>query len=1493
MIEKSGKKQSNGKAWAFILVSIMIGSAFMSIIGNVAANRGGSDAYGYEWTDSKSPSPTIAFNWIEINLTGTNSGLNGGDVSNGPYPIGFNFPFYGNTYSQMYLNSKGQVLFDGPDFWWVNDPIPNMASQNNFIAAYWDDLRVNEPIGQIYYQTFGSAPNRQLVAEWSEVRPYSGDLPHLTFEIILNETGNITMQYLKLSGYDGASATVGLENATGQTGCQYSYNQAVLSDNMAIRFSLGPFGIGPDQSKSGMTGTTVSYDLTVANRQAFADSFDLICASVRGWSVSFYDSTGTVLLTDTNGDPGGYPDTGNIPAGGAFSFVAKVSIPLSPSGIQDTENVTAISFSNNALSRSTTLITNVIPAQFNPPHADYGLDTNADGLYDYLVVDVCVNVDIAGSYYIVWTLRDNLLDYIDNDYNWTLLSVGVQTVELRFEGSLINAHGVNGPYSISLSLRDNLFNLLDADTYLTNAYAWSQFIPPSSFNPPHSDYGLDTNADGLFDYLVIDVSVNITSPGFYQIDGILRDNLLNFIGSAYNWTYLNTGIQTVELRFVGWRIYNHGVNGPYDVSLNLRDQSFNVVDTDTYLTSAYAWTQFPPASSFHPPHDDHGEDTNGNGLYDYLVVDVSVNITTAGWYDVLGSLYDGMMNYITQVGNYTYLSAGMHTVELRYASFTLYNHGWDGTYGVSLNLVDYLGNTLDTDSYITNSYLHTQFEPPGATFVPPYSDHGEDTNANGLYDNLVVEVPVNVTTAGWYTISGNLMFSTQSNHTYLSAGSRLVELRFSASVFSFFKMNTTYFITLHLYNAMNQIDSDFYTTNYYTYDQFEPSPVEFSPPHSDHGVDIDSDGLYEYLAVDEVVNVTVAGYYDFLSLLFDGAMMTEIALASNNSVYLPSGTHTVQMLFPAGSINSSGINGPYAVEMVAVDPSSGNLIAVDLYMTAAYAADQFEAASASFELPINDYGLDANGNGKYDYLVVNVTVNVLVPGTYGVTGALSDNMLGPIITVTNTTYLAAGLQTVELRFDGNAIYNSGDNAPYFVNLELRDASNMLLDGYLYFISGVFYSWNDFEGAGGGDTTPPTTNIIVSPPIPDGWNGWYVSKVNVTLIANDNPGGSGVDHTYYRTQINGGSWGGWNTYAGQFSLAANGTYAIEYHSVDHAGNDELPHDVETVKIDRASPTTASHSFNYTLMLSPIDNAGGSGVNKTWYRVDNVTWLPYTGRLSVGSTGTFFIEYYSVDNAGNSETVRNFTLPIHDNKAPITTATLLGTAGLNGWFTSAVNVLLAATDDPDNASGVNNTFYRIDGGSWKTYSGTQIPVTSEGTHTIEFYSKDFAGNTEATKSATVKIDTVAPTLTIDQAMGAEFNTSDIVISWTASDATSGLDHFEYSLDGAAFIPCGLSTHVNLANLTAGSHNLTVRAIDGAGNVAEKTLQFNIVAAGISISGLLPWLLLLAVAIAAMLILFLILSKRRRKDGDSATPPQMPPQAPPQNPPLQTPPPPPPTP
>lgn len=88
-------------------------------------------------------------------------------------------------------------------------------------------------------------------------------------------------------------------------------------------------------------------------------------------------------------------------------------------------------------------------------------------------------------------------------------------------------------------------------------------------------------------------------------------------------------------------------------------------------------------------------------------------------------------------------------------------------------------------------------------------------------------------------------------------------------------------------------------------------------------------------------------------------------------------------------------------------------------------------------------------------------------------------------------------------------------------------------------------------------------------------------------------------------------------------------------------------------------------------------------------------------------------------------------------PVTSFSLAGSYGVLPWFKTPVTVTLSATDD----QGVLATYYKIDAGSWKTYTA---PFTIEGSgeKTFSYMSVDINNNWEGMKTSSFRIDTVGP-------------------------------------------------------------------------------------------------------------------------------------------------------
>jgi uncharacterized repeat protein (TIGR01451 family) len=234
------------------------------------------------------------------------------------------------------------------------------------------------------------------------------------------------------------------------------------------------------------------------------------------------------------------------------------------------------------------------------------------------------------------------------------------------------------------------------------------------------------------------------------------------------------------------------------------------------------------------------------------------------------------------------------------------------------------------------------------------------------------------------------------------------------------------------------------------------------------------------------------------------------------------------------------------------------------------------------------------------------------------------------------------------------------------------------------------------------------------------------------------------------------------------------------------------------------TTGWYTGPVTVSLTASDN--DSGVAATSYSLDGGnTWLSYSAPFVINAQGTSTVEFYSVDNAGNTESIQSDTFKI-DGVKPSTTDSLSGTQGSNGWYTSAsVGVTLTAGDA---TSGVAATFYTLDGGSPQTYSGGAFVVSGDGMHTIVYYSVDSAGNEENANKRVIPIDSTPPVLMLpaDQVFAAT-QSDGAVVTYVGASATDNLTtpSLTYSQAAGTLFPLGVTT-------------VYVGAIDAAGNEAH---------------------------------------------------------------------------
>ena len=194
------------------------------------------DSYGYYWTDSEKPLGP-QYNWIDITEIGEPIDFPGypGYSNTGPIDLGFDFSFYGNTFSSINVCSEGWLSFtDDESRTPYNLPIPSPNPPNNLLAVFWENLNPTDENVFFYTNNLDTA-----IVSYVNVE----DIYHrgeFTFQAILLGDGAIVYQYLSM-GPEGPvdQATIGIENGDGTIGLQVCCDRLFTYGQRAVRFDLG------------------------------------------------------------------------------------------------------------------------------------------------------------------------------------------------------------------------------------------------------------------------------------------------------------------------------------------------------------------------------------------------------------------------------------------------------------------------------------------------------------------------------------------------------------------------------------------------------------------------------------------------------------------------------------------------------------------------------------------------------------------------------------------------------------------------------------------------------------------------------------------------------------------------------------------------------------------------------------------------------------------------------------------------------------------------------------------------------------------------------------------------------------------------------------------------------------------------------------------------------------------------------------------------------
>ena len=350
-----------------------------------------------------------------------------------------------------------------------------------------------------------------------------------------------------------------------------------------------------------------------------------------------------------------------------------------------------------------------------------------------------------------------------------------------------------------------------------------------------------------------------------------------------------------------------------------------------------------------------------------------------------------------------------------------------------------------------------------------------------------------------------------------------------------------------------------------------------------------------------------------------------------------------------------------------------------------------------------------------------------------------------------------------------------------------------------------------------DLTPPTVSIGS----PSKGAYYSTSVVSLRLSAEDNYGIESIEYS-----LDGGRW---REYAGQTFLSGlvDGEHLLNVRVVDVAGHETVSS--ASFHVDTVPPIVD--------IVYPAPNAMVSGSFQVRVRVleDNLsnvtlyldgvlavvgpTWIPeqnITFQVSADD-GRHTVAVVANDKAGNSDmdtvTVNVDSTPPYVRIVSPADGSLLSSEFVTVEFEAG-----------DSGSGLSYVEVSVDGGSPERLGGpgkVNLGPLGDGEHQVSVVAYDRVGN-RATAVLSFRIDTVPPHLTAEvQPPSARVGDTVTVVASVDEEAT-----LYVSVDGGPWQQfSGNSYQLSTEGMSTGTHTVTVRAVDAAGNVAMLQLSFEV--------------------------------------------------------------------
>lgn len=472
---------------------------------------------------------------------------------------------------------------------------------------------------------------------------------------------------------------------------------------------------------------------------------------------------------------------------------------------------------------------------------------------------------------------------------------------------------------------------------------------------------------------------------------------------------------------------------------------------------------------------DEGVNTDADSAYEHIMYTISHEFDDSCMVEIEINVQDTNGRSIAKAWRTYDAKPGMNELQITTAAENYWHAGGGKFLLESIEMEVKGAETVYTDVHWTKEYSKAELAMPGVIPTGACSEEFVDTNNTLGWEYYALHCSCDVNDSGQYIVQGVGEITDSTRKEVIYFGWDWVTLKPGDKSFSF-KLSYLEIdrfegsIEMIGVKVRNKTVDGWWNDYSVNFQGSYIDPAEFE----EIGISItgvrpiivlpdenDKEG-YDYLRLFVTADVTKPGTYEVSGRVSD--------LNSNNDIFSGYTTHTITQ--PDSEYNlRMDFNGwliwQYAIDELVLERAS-------VYQQGYRIINETELCTISidhrqFEIPpivvltglsFIDYGMDIDGNGKYDSLVIAKPIRVQEAGEYDVDGYVEIGKHD--YEVERTVYLDTTDTLLLITVPADFIYKSGENGPYSLEyLQIEKGNREIYEWYRWYETQA-YNYTDFE-----------------------------------------------------------------------------------------------------------------------------------------------------------------------------------------------------------------------------------------------------------------------------------------------------------------------------------------------------------------------------------------------------------------------------------------------